>query len=205
MRTPQSFLRVSLTLLALASLLFAGCSSGSDDDLPPSPAPVAPISDVQVYNHPDGTPYAGSVTFTHIVPADNDPFDADVALADIGLTDARVVITDGKLELNMGTKSVASGSLLDFAVLYGLTVTPNTARFYIVNGFTDNNNTSLVLKKQGYIDDTWLQYATEAATVTDSGWNQILGKGWNYVLEDEGDTVSVAVPTGYIWYIKSGS
>ncbi|MDR2588823.1 MAG: hypothetical protein LBC67_05285 [Spirochaetales bacterium] len=210
MKRTKSFLRVGIALLALSGILFAGCSSGSDDDGPPPPTkPVAPISGEKVYTSA-GAEYSGAdITFTTV---QNGWTNTNETLTELGLTDADVKVTNNKLTLDMGTKSVAEGRLVNLGG-DGYTVTPSTARFYQLWRFKDGSNNDVQhLKVEGgqIKEHASLFYATEAATVVgnDNGTpiNLNFGKGWTWLINVQ--TESGGIPNtrspdaSFKWYIN---
>jgi hypothetical protein len=208
MRKTKIFLRVSFILLALSGVLFAGCSSGSDDDGPPQTKPVTPISGVQVYDN-TGTPYTTpDITFIEVDAGVGD----DASLTDLGLTDASVGVTSGQLTLNMGTKNVVAGELGNLAD-DGFTVNPPSARFYQIKKFEDGSGNELqLLKVEGgqKKEHASLFYATEAARVSgdDNGTyiDRSFGKGWTWLINDvtgPHDILLAGSPdAGFKWYIN---
>jgi hypothetical protein len=204
MKKSQSFLRVSFMFLALWGVLFAGCSNSSDDG-PPQAQPVKPISGVDVYDFAMFLMTSGNITFSRVNTSFSDLSSSETLFA-LGLTDANVVITGGKLTLKMGTKSVVTGKLVNMAD-YGATVTPASARFYRIRNFNNSGGSSQLQlskiedgRKKAFAN---LLYATENANI--SGINY--SKGWNWMLyKKKTDSVYEAYAGGpdasFKWYIN---
>jgi hypothetical protein len=203
MKRTKSFLRVGFMLLALSGVLFAGCSSSSDDD-PPQGEPVKPIYDITVYNA-NGDEYNGdNITFTMMGRwlGEGETFIA------LGLTGAQVKVTNNKLTVNLGTQPVAEGKLIDMTE-DGVTINPPSARFYQINEFRNNFGKKLHLwRKEGEVKHiASLIYATEASRVSFQGLNLNVSKGWNWQFtQEEGGFPYVGnnpMAFGFKWYIDS--
>jgi hypothetical protein len=199
MKRTKSFLRVGIALLALSGILFAGCSSGSDDDGPQLAKPVTPISGVQVYDN-TGVAYAGAnITFTYA-----DVSGSNVTLTEIGLTDTNVSVTSGQLALNMGT--LAPTALQEYNE-DGSTVTPPSARFCEILSFkilSDGGKTLKLLKVEGgqVKEKGRLLYATEAARITAPGADINVNKGWNWVIKQDENLYTGNPDASFKWYIN---
>jgi hypothetical protein len=193
MRKTQSFLRVSLTLLALASLLFAGCSSSSDDDgpalAPAEPAPVDTSAGIEVYEYNDpATKVSGTITFTQYGHHDENDNFIFSNLSSLGLNN--LVVTDGEFTVaSLGTPSPTEPEdWYEIAI-----VTPSSARvlsLYEFRGAAGGQDANKFLTYQNPDDDddgVGLMYANKDATIIVkseyahlANINLQLKAGWNY-------------------------
>jgi hypothetical protein len=211
MRKTQSFLRVSLALLALWGILFAGCSSGSDDDGSPPPALAEPISGVQVYSYPGGADYtpSGEATFQYF--RGGDP--GITALATAGLSNI-VVNTEGKLSFDLENETPADSALEEAEGMKILILG------YFSQVSTPRPDTKLGLLKlvpghQPLFARLWYSDKNQifAQTMEDDQGNSMnlnlnLVKGWNWVIEKRRDTnysteslTSQRPDSSFKWYI----
>ncbi|MDR2588616.1 MAG: hypothetical protein LBC67_04235 [Spirochaetales bacterium] len=202
MRKTKTFLRVSFMLLALSGLLFAGCSSSSDDD-PPQTAPVKPISGITVYDA-NGDAYSGeNINFTKVLGVGQGGEAVETFTA-LGLTGAQVKVTDKKLTVNLGTQPVANGKLGAMPE-DRFTVNPPSARFYEIYEFkndTSSKKLELLKVEGGNVKGLASPFYTSEA-VSVNGLSFI--KGWNWLMfEMEGDGspyVGNPMALGFKWYI----
>jgi hypothetical protein len=209
MKKTKTFLRVSITLLALCGLVFAACSSGSDDDgSAPLSAPFTAISNAQVYDDAGTSTVASTVTFTQYRNIFDSIFGkgSDGTLTTAGMNNIQV--TSGKL--NIAALGTPGNSYLDnYSEVSGLTVTPTGAKCLLIKRFMDGSGNEV--SRRNADSRAVLAYAPVATLIQGSAQgdegsvsvNLNLRQGWSWViLKETSDsaTFTSRAPGGdYIW------